>query len=84
LGLVSPGRIDDVRLVRKSDSERGEYDRKMTRASAQKDLFRSEYKELEFLPFDVQLAWRCIETCAECRRTIGLWYPKRPAQLDLL
>jgi hypothetical protein len=138
MGLVAPRSIEDVRLVRKTASARREYEDKMRGIQAQADMFRPEYKELEFLEFDVQLRWRCIEPCPECSRRphhmkvldwgllelgrregwekarakleeisnlqthdfrlflgnfrlhpknfgiIGLWYPKRPSQLDLL
>ena len=138
LGLVTPGRIDDVVVVKRSDQARREYESGMTRAHQQKDAFRPEYKELEFLSHDVVLRWRCLATCPECssrphkmkaldwgllelgRRDgwekarqklmdianvqthdfrlfmgnfrlhpqtfgiIGLWYPRRRAQLDLI
>lgn len=110
----------------------------MRAIQAQADMFRPEYKDLEFLEYDIQLRWRCIEPCAECSRRphhmkvldwgllelgrrvgwekarakleeisnltthdfrlflgnfrlhpknfgiIGLWYPKRPSQLEFL
>jgi len=138
MGLVTPGSIEDVRLVRKTEADRREYVEKLALIQAQRDIFRPEYKELEYLDFDVQLLWRCIDTCGECSRQphrmkvldwgllelgrrqggeaardklgevsdlrthefrlflgnfrlhlrnfgiIGLWYPKRLAQLALL
>jgi hypothetical protein len=38
-----------------------DYDAKMRGIQSQADMFRPEYKELEFLEFDIQLHWRCIE-----------------------
>ena len=110
----------------------------MAGIQTQRDIFRPEYRDLEFLPNDIVLWWRCIERCAECTRNphrmkvldwgllelarregwpkarqkleeisslethdfrlflgnfrlhpknfgiIGLWYPRRPAQLELI
>lgn len=138
LGLVTPGQIDGVRLRRRSGAERAEHEAKLAAIRAQADMFRGELKELDFVPYDVQLLWRCVERCPECRNRphtmkvldwgllqlgrkagweaakarleeisnlethefrlflgnfalhpqtfgiIGLWYPKRPSQLDLL
>lgn len=138
MGLVAPRTVDDVKLVRKTANDRRDYAAKMAQVHGQADMFRTEYKELEFLECDLQLQWRCIERCPECARQphkmksldwgllelarrdgwekarakleeianvrthdfrlflgnfrlhpknfgiIGLWYPKRPAQLDLL
>lgn len=138
LGLVTPGKIQDIRLVSKPERDRRDYEAKMAEVQGQKDIFRPEYKELEYLPIDVKLSWRCLDDCAECSRRphemkvldwgllelgrrdgwekarskmeeisnltthdfrifmgnfrlhphvfgiIGLWYPKRRVQLDLL
>jgi hypothetical protein len=43
------------------------FEEKWQKVSSQGDLFRSEYKELGFLPYDVKLTWRCSEGCSECR-----------------
>jgi hypothetical protein len=67
LGLVTPGEIVDVRKVRRSDAERKEYEAKMAQIQNQADIFRPEYKDLEFPEFDVRLRWRCAEVCRECR-----------------
>jgi hypothetical protein len=66
MGIVSPGKIEDVRLVTKPDQERKEYDVKMAEVQSQGDMFRVEYKELEYLPHDIRLRWRCAEECIEC------------------
>jgi hypothetical protein len=138
MGLVTPGKIENVKLVRKAEKDRREYESKMVEIQQQRDVFRPEYKELEFLPYDVKLSWTCLDHCAECARRphemkvldwgllelgrrkgwesarskleeitslathdfrlfmgsfrlhahvfgiIGLWYPKRKTQLDLL
>jgi hypothetical protein len=138
MGLVAPGTIEDVKLIKKTDQEKRVYATKMAEVQQQRDVFRPEYKELEYLPYDIKLVWRCLEGCTECgqrphemkaldwgllelgRRVgwrearskleeiadlsthdfrvfmgnfrlhpknfgiIGLWYPKRRAQLELL
>lgn len=138
LGLVSPGRIVGVRLRRRTQRERTEYESKMAEVQQQKDIFRAEYKELQFLDQDILLQWQCRGACTGCRRgphqmkvldwgllelarredwdkakarlevisdlasydfrvfmgnfrlhptvfgIIGLWYPKRRVQLELL
>jgi len=138
IGLVTPGRIDEVKLVQRTAREKQEYEAKMVEVQQQQDIFRPEYKELEYLPYDIKLLWRCLDGCTECTRRphemktldwgllelgrrvgcqqaqskledvanlsthdfrlfmgnfrlhpknfgiIGLWYPKRRAQLELL
>ncbi len=76
LGLVTPGDILDVRLVKRPPEAQAEYEAKMLEIQSQQDVFRAEYKELEFLPFDIQLAWRCGDHCA-CARN-----PHRMKVLD--
>jgi hypothetical protein len=63
LGIVTPGSVEEIRLVPKSENARHEYDKKMEEVQSQKDLFRPEYKELEFLPFELRMKWRCAEHC---------------------
>jgi hypothetical protein len=69
IGLVTPGEIRDVCVIRKSDRERQEYESKMAQIQNQTDIFRPEYKSLEFLPFEVRLRWHCAEPCPECHRS---------------
>jgi hypothetical protein len=69
LGIVSPGQIHDVRLVKRSEAERADYQRKMAEVQQQGDAFRPEYKELEFLDQDIRLKWSCLEPCPECTRS---------------
>jgi hypothetical protein len=57
-----------VRLSKKPEKERHEYAARMTEIQSQRDVFRPEYKDLEYLPFDVKLEWRCVELCAGCAR----------------
>lgn len=67
MGIVTPGTVEGVRLVKKPPAERAEFEAKWRAVSSQGDLFREEYKELGFLPYDVRLTWRCVDSCAECR-----------------
>lgn len=69
IGLVTPGEIVDVRKVERSAQDREEYNEKMKAIQGQQDIFRTEYRELEFLPYDVRLRWRCAELCPECSRS---------------
>lgn len=136
--MVKPGAIEAVRLRPKPAEARAEYAAKLAKIQSQADMFRAEYKELEFLDSDIILDWRCQEPCPECRGgchsmkvldwgllelarrdgwpaakaqlerisnlqthdfrlflgnfrlhltsfgIIGLWYPKRRPQIDLL
>ena len=68
MGLVTPGDIVDVRLARKPDGAARKYSARMTEIQSQRDVFRPEYKELEYLPFDVKLTWHCLGPCAGCAR----------------
>lgn len=40
----------------------------MLQIQGQGDLFRSEYKDLEFPSHDIRLKWRCGERCDECAK----------------
>jgi hypothetical protein len=138
MGLVTPRSIEDVTLVQKAEKDREEYESKMKQIQQQRDAFRPEYRELEYLPFELKLWWRCLGACNDCARRphemkvldwgllelgrregwekargkleaisnlsthdfrlfmgnfrlhphvfgiIGLWYPKRKVQLELL
>jgi hypothetical protein len=66
MGIVTPGEIVDVRAVAKTAKERTEWDEKMLQVQIQGDLFRPEYKELEFPSHDIRLRWRCSDPCDEC------------------
>lgn len=68
LGLITPGKIEGISLRKRTDKERREYDRKMKEVQRQGDVFRTEYKDLEFLDCDVKLSWRCRGLCAHCKR----------------
>jgi hypothetical protein len=68
LGMVQPGRIEEVELAPKSDADRAAYQRKSAdvRALKEADLFDPTYKELEYLPYHIRLHWRCREGCGSC------------------
>jgi hypothetical protein len=69
MGIVTPGSIEGARLVMKAESNRREYEAKMAEVQDQGDMFRAEYKELEYLPQDIRLSWRCADKCVECSNT---------------
>lgn len=77
MGIVSPGEVLEVRLSRKPAQARAEFESKWAEVSAQQDIFRPEYKELAFLPYDIMLSWRCAEACSECKG-----HPHRMKALD--
>lgn len=66
MGIVTPGCVEEVRLVAKTAAQRTECEAKRAEVIRQGDLFRKEYKALEFLPYDIRLAWRCSDSCEEC------------------
>jgi hypothetical protein len=66
IGLVTPGGISDVRLIAKPADDRRIYAEKMAQIQSQPDMFRNEYKDLEFLPYEIRLRWSCSERCEEC------------------
>jgi hypothetical protein len=70
LGVVQPGRIEEVELVEKRNSDREAHEKKSAdiRALREADLFDPTYKELEFLPYHIRLHWRCQEGCDSCRK----------------
>ncbi|HVX39629.1 MAG TPA: hypothetical protein VHB25_08650 [Gemmatimonadaceae bacterium] len=70
IGMVKPGRIDDVRLVAKPKAEHAAFREKSRDLKALKeaDMFDPEYKKLAYLPNEIRLLWRCIEACSTCRR----------------
>jgi len=70
IGMVTPGKIDDVELITKPASERIAFEQK-TRALQSKqasDLFAPDFKRLSYLPKEIRLLWRCIEACPTCKK----------------
>jgi hypothetical protein len=70
IGCIRPGAIDDVELHAKPATERAVYAQKQLdlQAKTESDFFAPEYKQLEYLPYEIKLLWRCAERCATCRR----------------
>lgn len=66
MGIITPGRIDGVRLEAKPARDAAEYAKKWADLQVQKDFFHPQYKELEYLPYRIKLAWRCLGQCDEC------------------
>lgn len=67
MGVVTPGNIDGVDLVKKSAGAEKEYRKKLDEVQGQQDLFHPQYKELEFLPYHIRLRWRCASTKCSCQ-----------------
>ena len=70
IGLIKPGSVDDVRVIRKEPGEREAFERKRRRLQAVKesDLFDPDYRMLSFLENDIRLYWRCEDRCKTCHR----------------
>lgn len=66
LGIIKPGKIEGVRVVRKPADEEAQFRTKMRDVVAQGKLFLAEHKDLEYLPFEIKLKWRCGIPCDEC------------------
>ena len=69
MGMVTPRVIEGVRVAQKPASARQAYERKKADVTSKGDLFRTEYKELAFIPFEVRLRWRCEESCVGCTKS---------------
>jgi hypothetical protein len=68
MGIVAPAAIEGVKLRENTDADRAAYERKLLEIQAEGDLFRPEYKDLEFLTHDVILIWRCGAPCGCANR----------------
>ena len=68
MGVVQPGEILRVFAKDKPASARAEHDQKLDDLTAQQDLFPREYKNLEFIPFEIRLQWRCRGACGCAKR----------------
>jgi hypothetical protein len=69
IGFLKPGEICEVKMRQKPASARKEHETKWDAVTAQHDLFPKEYKELEFIPVEYRLLWRCADRCAKCQST---------------
>lgn len=70
IGLVVPGSIERVKLTAKAPEERDEFHKKCEelRLRKESDMFDPLYHELEFLPNEIYLHWRCSVLCETCTR----------------
>lgn len=66
LGVVRPGKVEDVRIVPKPPSDRKAYGEKLAEVSAQADMFRPEFKELDYPENDLKIVFRCAGTGCTC------------------
>ncbi len=69
IGLVRPGRVDDVELCAKPHEARVEFERKCAelRAMKESDMFDPQYQTLDFLDNEIFLLWRCETPCKTCQ-----------------
>lgn len=68
LGIIRPGSVEGVTVKHRTARDRAAYEARILELQSQKDLFRAEYKELGFRPFEVRLSWRCEPRCEQCAR----------------
>jgi len=75
IGMMRVGEVDAVTLVQKPKAERAAYHEKMNAIAelVATDMFRPEYKQLEYLPNEIKLSWRCADRCKTCHRLRGYW-----------
>jgi hypothetical protein len=66
MGIVSVGRVESVSVEMRPPQEEAEFREKWKDIEAQGQLFHPQYKQLEYLPYRIRLAWRCAGTCEEC------------------
>ena len=66
LGIVTPGSVERVTVESRPSEEEAAFRAKWKEIEAQRDLFHPQYKELEYLPYRIKLAWRCLAPCDEC------------------
>lgn len=97
MGLVTPGRIDDVRLIRKNAADRAECKRNPHRMKVldwgllelgRRKGWEKARAHMEAIAniatHDFRLFLGNFRLHPKNFGIIGLWYPKRPAQVDLL
>lgn len=68
MGIIAVRSVEGVRVRKKSRADETEFRRRLVAVHGQTDLFRRSYKDLEFLPYSIQLQWRCASTACECER----------------
>ena len=66
MGIVSIRSILGVTVERRPREEEAAFQEKWREIESQRDLFHPQYKELEYLPYRIRLAWRCAGPCEEC------------------
>jgi len=69
MGIVSVGAIEAVSVDFRPPEDEAAFREKWKEIEAQRDLFHPQYKELEYLPYRIRLAWRCAGPCDECAKT---------------
>ncbi len=72
LGMVQPATIERVAIEPKAASDRAEYEKKLAAVSAQPDLFRAEFKELEYPENNIRIHFRCAGQCTCADRPHGM------------
>ena len=66
MGVLRVGRVVDARSVRRSATDRREYESKRDELIAQGDLFRPPSRELDFLEHEVKVRFHCAAACTGC------------------
>lgn len=66
MGIVSIRSVESVRVEMRAPEEGVQFREKWAEIEAQRDLFHPQYKELEYLPYRIRLAWHCAGPCDGC------------------
>jgi hypothetical protein len=67
IGFVEVGEVLRVTLKERPAEERQAHEAKIERISAQGDAFQPAYKDLDFIPYEIRMQWRCATPCDVCR-----------------
>jgi hypothetical protein len=66
MGIVSIRSIESVTVRHRAPEDEAAFRAKWKDIEAQRDLFHPQYKELQYLPYRIRLAWLCAGACDEC------------------
>jgi hypothetical protein len=67
MALVSVGGVEDCYLAARTAEQREKFESKSDALSSQSDLFSRDKKQLDFIPYEIRMKWRCADGCARCR-----------------
>jgi hypothetical protein len=70
MGVMRIGSIEGIDLLERPVEDRAKYEekQKVIAELVASDMFHPEYRELEYLPYEIRMAWRCAMLCRTCRK----------------